>query len=475
MKNNYIIYLKSEGTSMMPMIDANSEILINLRERNFGLGDIVCFLNKGGLIVHRIVKINNKDKKIVLKGDNNLQRDGLYDMDQIDGKVIYILKNNGVISTAKFSITHKLLSQISLYSENIKLLSRVLFPIRTTMVLGLEALNHNTGINELMQIIKSLKDGRDFSTNAPNCDPNLLKLLSLKNKSINSFQKDNIKKIKQQFFTESLNIEKDRIYKLLDENNIIFSSLDNIEKDSKITGSDIDILVNYNQLAVTVKLLIKNGYEIKNKPPQEVTLINKVNKIQVDLHYLLNLPRHLYFNKKKSAKLAIDYINNNFRNEYFLFSKIVCFWTNDFLKGLNTLHSIGDFCKNHPISWKNFHLIAKKYKFLDESQLVLLIYKNVFNDDVFDDAFRVTSWKTKIVSSYYDLKKIGVSGSIKNWWDENNQETNKLHIRCYLTSLIIGNKVSTFRLIRPRIVLLFLTALLKHFTDSAKAIAKSKK
>ncbi|MBT4646902.1 hypothetical protein HOC11_01405 [archaeon] len=455
---------------MYPIFQSNTELLININDsQDYHAGEIVCFLQKKGLIVHRITSeslIKNK-KSFSLKGDNNTSSDGQYISKNIHGKVTHIINDNHILFHKKGRLIHKFIAKISNVSEKNKLLSLFFKPLKHSSVYLLELLNINTGSKELKKIVSALKTGK-IKIEKNEININLLNFLSLKNKFLKFSKLDQQKNIQQEFFTKALNLEKQKIFDLLHKKNIKFVSLDSIDNNSVINGSDIDILIDYKQLLATMNLLRKNNYSIKCRPPQEITLVNSKNSIQIDLHFFINLPRMLYFNKIKSHKFTKNYLqaffdnkhSQEYKNEYFVLGKIVCFWTNDFLRGLNTLYDLGNFIKNNDISWKKLEYVSKKNNFLGEMQLVLLIWKNIFKDISFDNYLNNINLKTKIVSHYYSTKKIGLFGSITKWWREDDKHTHNINLECYIASLLVNKKTPILRLIRPRILLFFIKALI---------------
>lgn len=460
MKKDYIIHIKSQGISMEPLVNSTSELLISINNNFiYEVGDIVCFLKEKGFIVHRIVDILNKEnKKYLLKGDNNFFNDGYLIKKDIYGKIDFIINNNHVINFKNGILLQKLIAKTSSFS--------ILSPLRYVLFCLIRLLNIKTGLAELNKIVNNLNN-KEAIENSSRIDSNLFYFLSIKNKFLEFNKINNKEYFQQQFFENILNKEFVNLNKLFKKNKIKYVLLDNLNKYNKINGSDIDILIDYKQLTNVVDLLVNNNFYIKNRPPQEITLVNKNNDIQVDLHFLLNLPRDLYFDKKKSLKITKDYWkafantknNKKHQNEYFLLGKIICFWTNDFLRGLNTLFNIGEFIKNNQISWNDFEKIAIKYNFLGEAQLVLQVFENIFDKNYAKKYSKSISLKIKILSHYYDQKKVGIFGSIISWGTEDDKNSFKIYVECYIASLLSNKKTPLLRILRPRIILFFVKSL----------------
>jgi len=460
MSKDYNIYLKSQGKSMEPVINSCSELLISInKDFKYEIGDIVCFLKKNGLIVHRVIDIIKKRRlTYLLKGDNNIIFDGYYLKKDIYGKIEFIINNDHIINYKKGIYLQKLIAITGKISN--------LSPFRYIIFYFIKLLNRKTGSDELDKIIDALNNKKVIKT-SKKIDVNLLHFLSIKNKFLRFNKLNSKENIQQQFFSNLLNKEKVNLNKLFQKNNINYVLLDAVDKNHRIYGSDIDILIDYEQLLKAVRLLIKNNFYIKNRPPQEITLVNESNYIQIDLHFLVNLPRDLYFDKDRSLKITKDYwkaftstqTSRKYQNEYFLLGKIICFWTNDFLRGLNTLFNIGEFIKNNQISWKDFEKIAIKHNFLGESQLVLLIFRNIFQKKYLDNYLNKVSLKIKILSHYYDQKKIGIFGSITSWATEDDENSFKIYIECFIASLLVNKKTPLLRLLRPRIIFFFIKSI----------------
>ncbi len=92
-KKGVFSYLEIDGTSMEPFIPNGSKLLIDHKDRNFQVGDVVLFEKSGksGTFLHRIVKIF--DKTVITKGDNRFTFDEPISFDLIRGKVIAIVKD----------------------------------------------------------------------------------------------------------------------------------------------------------------------------------------------------------------------------------------------------------------------------------------------------------------------------------------------------------------------------------------------
>lgn len=465
MENNYNILTQTQGTSMLPLINSESELIINTQpNQKLAVGNIPCFLEKRGLVAHRIIQKQTWNKKStwLLKGDNNNHNDGYFLSKDLCGKTEYILNDSQIIDLSKFQVIHNLISWASLHSESKKYYSHFFKRMIHFLAIIVNLLNLNTGNNELKLIsdFKNNKKGVIVSNS-------LLYFLSLKNKNINLLSRQK-NKIFQDFFIEVLNTEKSRTLELLKQNKINVFSLNNPKNENNIEGSDIDIIISYKDLKKTLVLFQKNGYSIFGIPPQEIMLKNKINNIEIDLHFLTNVPRNLFFNKIQTLKLTKSYLkcfsqpNSKYKNEYFLFREIVSFWTNDFLKGIYTLYKIGNFASQHKICPKRLNIISKKHDFFKETQFILKMYKVTFKDDSVNHLITDNSFIEKTLLNYFTLKKVGVFGSIRYWWDEGNRYTNKINREIHIISLLLNENISFFRKLRIRVFLLLSKVLILY-------------
>lgn len=77
---------------MSPLLKDGDKILVDIREKNYSLGDIILTMDKKHeLICHRVISLN----PILTKGDRNLYIDQTV---SIIGKVIYVKKKNGYMN-----------------------------------------------------------------------------------------------------------------------------------------------------------------------------------------------------------------------------------------------------------------------------------------------------------------------------------------------------------------------------------------
>lgn len=87
MKNNKTAQISVSGISMEPILKSGDSITIK-REDNYDVGDILVFIYKEELLVHRLIK---KDSKYYCKGDNAFRLEDIT-KEQILGKIILVMK-----------------------------------------------------------------------------------------------------------------------------------------------------------------------------------------------------------------------------------------------------------------------------------------------------------------------------------------------------------------------------------------------
>lgn len=90
---NYTVFVVSTG-SMENTINVNDVILVE-RTKNVKEKDIIAFKQDNGLIVHRIISIN--DEGIITKGDANNHEDEPINLEQIIGKVIKVIPAKNIV------------------------------------------------------------------------------------------------------------------------------------------------------------------------------------------------------------------------------------------------------------------------------------------------------------------------------------------------------------------------------------------
>ena len=85
------------GISMYPMLsDGENEVVIGKAE-DISVGDVVlCKTEDGGFILHRVDEIRNGG--YILRGDNPLKREGIFNKDSVVGKMLGYYKNGKYIS-----------------------------------------------------------------------------------------------------------------------------------------------------------------------------------------------------------------------------------------------------------------------------------------------------------------------------------------------------------------------------------------
>lgn len=90
---NYTVFVVSTG-SMENTINVNDVILVEIT-KNVKEKDIIAFKQDNGLIVHRIISIN--DEGIITKGDANNHEDEPINLEQIIGKVIKVIPAKNIV------------------------------------------------------------------------------------------------------------------------------------------------------------------------------------------------------------------------------------------------------------------------------------------------------------------------------------------------------------------------------------------
>ncbi len=89
-------YLEVVSGSMNPTLEIGDLIVINTKDNNYQVNDIVTFIDVDeSFVTHRIIEI--KDDKIITKGDNNNTEDEATNISNIVGKYVFRIKGMGDI------------------------------------------------------------------------------------------------------------------------------------------------------------------------------------------------------------------------------------------------------------------------------------------------------------------------------------------------------------------------------------------
>lgn len=116
--------IRSQGTSMLPLITPGALVRIDFTARKYSVGDIVVFYHHQQLLIHRIIAKPARNT-MLLKGDNNGTIDGIFQTSQILGKVTSITNSGRLID---LSISpHKELKYLLLLLSLIKLVTAKMF------------------------------------------------------------------------------------------------------------------------------------------------------------------------------------------------------------------------------------------------------------------------------------------------------------------------------------------------------------
>ncbi|MCI0454042.1 MAG: signal peptidase I [Candidatus Dadabacteria bacterium] len=110
--------LKLSGMSMLPFIKNGDSVVVRHTREGIGVGSIVAFRKEQEIIIHRVIRMENKNGKtaILTKGDFNVKADNAFDEDYLVGRVIGINKGGRQINldTYFWSYMGRLISSCSL-------------------------------------------------------------------------------------------------------------------------------------------------------------------------------------------------------------------------------------------------------------------------------------------------------------------------------------------------------------------------
>lgn len=86
------------GWSMAPLIKPGCQLVVDFKNKNYHLGDVVIFSKENRFLAHRIINLNKQKKLFLLKGDNNPSLDGWIRSQKILGRIEKIIYPNYTIN-----------------------------------------------------------------------------------------------------------------------------------------------------------------------------------------------------------------------------------------------------------------------------------------------------------------------------------------------------------------------------------------
>lgn len=95
----YTIFEVASG-SMEPTINVNDLIIVKLTKK-IEKGDIVTYISGDDFITHRVMHVNGKE--ITTKGDANNSEDCEVELEDLLGKVVFIVPKGGIVRSVLFT------------------------------------------------------------------------------------------------------------------------------------------------------------------------------------------------------------------------------------------------------------------------------------------------------------------------------------------------------------------------------------
>lgn len=239
------------------------------------------------------------------------------------------------------------------------------------------------------------------------------------------------------------------------------------------SGTDLDVLISPRDIKKVVQLLVESKYLYKNRPPHQITFIDPISNIDIDVHFLVSQPRYHEFTKTQVRNLTRGAFKAHTSEhlltlEYQLLTMIVRYWTNDFLRGIKSVFEIYTFANYYRdrINWKLFFTIGTRQVDRNALLFVLLLSVRVCSDDKDIYSELVEKRLVIAVEYWYKKRKYFLQESTKNWWDSSEERTKKLILENHLLLLVIKHNVSFLRLLRVRIVYLLLAMYYNYLYES---------
>ncbi len=233
-------------------------------------------------------------------------------------------------------------------------------------------------------------------------------------------------------------------------------------------GSDIDVLTEKKNLPLILSEYLHRGYQKKEEGiSKEIQLVHPSNKFQIDLHFLIAFPHNGELNAyeyEMVTRFTRDFLRfarmrrDGFAYappEYHFLSMILRFWYNDMVLGLKGLYDIGMFyVNNHKTTdWERFFVLADTYGLKKKIQFVLATSSMIFNFPLPRTVAKTLPLQVKVLIHGVTSDDIALFPPVSRWQKKSNAQTvQKKYLAYSLLTLLLSEKVSLRRLMRPKIL-----------------------
>ncbi len=500
-------YYISSGFSMLPSIPSDSVLHIRKCNLDIGIGDVCFGLINDKLIVHRVVDIKkNIPNEYLLKGDNNSSHDGWIEKKDVIGTVSRASRYDHSVN---FRIQQKTVTKIILRLYCffgsmsgwearllVKLFGRLLY-ICTK--------DHKYQLHIFQIIIKSHvlnpqeKEFYEYLFNEKKrerpsrafidwCLLNKIspthigKILSSLPEAMKVSRSITLKNISSILLRKKISLYANTITDTFKQHGISYFPLKKqlYEVEEIEWGADIDLLIKKNQWDRAISVLEAIGCVKKNVPPQGLTLVSP-NDIEVDLHWVVAIPRIHQVNKLQVSRLTkqIWKVEKKTRevNEMLLLATIVNFWNNDFAKGFGVYKKIYEwlYLSNSRLKLKSVLKYAESFSVKWIVILIIarseLLYQHKLSKEI--EQLVTNNWRLRLVLMVTTFGQVMQKDSRKMWWYDASYEAWPFTLEAHFIQLIIDPAVPLVRLLRPRIVIYLLIIVVSAFIRRSDLLWKN--
>lgn len=253
-------------------------------------------------------------------------------------------------------------------------------------------------------------------------------------------------------------------------------------------GVDMDVLVSQKDLPVLIEEGVRCGYtKIARDRRKEVPLINPVNHFKIDVHYMLAaFPPYGEVNVQELQLIerytsALFHVAERKRSgivqipiEWYVVSRMLHYWYNDMLCSLYPLYEISSFCyeHRHTIRWNTLFHIAETYSVQNEILLILSLANKILGIGLPPEVKKRVTFRIALASLAITLDDIVYFPPVGHWYQKKYREiAQKKFLKYYFLKLLVHQKVSVLRILRPR-VLVFFASLFWRYLMSGRYIGR---
>ncbi len=243
-------------------------------------------------------------------------------------------------------------------------------------------------------------------------------------------------------------------------------------------SNDIDVLTSESIQQQLCSMYADAGYVAKVHAPKEVSLHSPSNFSSIDLHTLVAYPhygnvrdsrhqmiarfsRELYTNARKDTRTGV-YVSDACTHLIFL---VLYFWYNDLGFGIQTLYvflSTISTLSDHELT--ALEALTRDYKIHRLFSFIVHTSHMFFEREIprsIAKKFRLSIFQSCL--SHLFIDNFIVTRLLIRDWDPRDQKIRNLYRKYYLFDLILDENLSPLRLLRLRILRLYISAFASRF------------